>query len=156
MPYVGTGVNAIEKRQYPGPRLSPDEQRITLQTGGKDWAGWIYDFPKQQLSRLPFDGQVEWLLWTLDGRRVVFAGLTRYEEAFPTLSPDGKWLAYWMARISSTPGPNLARCGWAGRPTGACSWWRYTLRRMNDAENIRLISARRASRRERAAYQAPD
>ena len=32
----------------------------------------------------------------------------------------------------------------------------YTLRRTNDAEQIRLISARRASRRERAAYQAPD
>jgi hypothetical protein len=29
----------------------------------------------------------------------------------------------------------------------------YTLRRHDDAEKIRLISARRASRRERAAYQ---
>jgi uncharacterized DUF497 family protein len=33
----------------------------------------------------------------------------------------------------------------------------YTVRRSdNDAEKIRLISARRASRRERAAYQARD
>ena len=32
----------------------------------------------------------------------------------------------------------------------------YTLRRSGDAETIRLISARRASRRERAAYQAKD
>ncbi len=32
----------------------------------------------------------------------------------------------------------------------------YTLRRSADAETIRLISARRASRRERAAYQAKD
>lgn len=30
----------------------------------------------------------------------------------------------------------------------------YTLRRSGDAETIRLISARRASRRERAAYRA--
>ncbi len=30
----------------------------------------------------------------------------------------------------------------------------YTLRRRDDAENIRLISARRASRHERAAYAA--
>ena len=30
----------------------------------------------------------------------------------------------------------------------------YTLRRIRDAETIRLISARRASRRERAAYRA--
>jgi uncharacterized DUF497 family protein len=30
----------------------------------------------------------------------------------------------------------------------------YTLRRSGDAETIRLISARRASRRERAAYYA--
>ena len=32
----------------------------------------------------------------------------------------------------------------------------YTLRRSGDAETIRLISARRASRRERAAYGATD
>jgi uncharacterized DUF497 family protein len=32
----------------------------------------------------------------------------------------------------------------------------YTLRRSDDAETIRLISPRRASRRERAAYGAKD
>jgi uncharacterized protein len=32
----------------------------------------------------------------------------------------------------------------------------YTLRRSGDAETIRLISARRASRRERSAYHAKD
>ena len=32
----------------------------------------------------------------------------------------------------------------------------YTKRRSSDAEKIRLISARRASRRERAAYRAGD
>jgi uncharacterized DUF497 family protein len=32
----------------------------------------------------------------------------------------------------------------------------YTLRRSGDAETIRLISARRANRRERAAYVAKD
>ena len=32
----------------------------------------------------------------------------------------------------------------------------YTLRRSGNAETIRLISARRASRRERAAYHAQD
>jgi uncharacterized protein len=32
----------------------------------------------------------------------------------------------------------------------------YTLRRTGDAETIRIISARRASRRERAAYAAQD
>jgi len=32
----------------------------------------------------------------------------------------------------------------------------YTIRRRGDAETIRLISARRASRRERAAYEAED
>jgi len=32
----------------------------------------------------------------------------------------------------------------------------YTLRRSGDAETIRIISARRASRGERAAYDAQD
>jgi uncharacterized DUF497 family protein len=32
----------------------------------------------------------------------------------------------------------------------------YTLRRSSDAETIRIISARRASRRERAAYASKD
>jgi uncharacterized DUF497 family protein len=51
--------------------------------------------------------------------------------------------------------PNAVFGDWVGRRTGVLMV-AYTLRRSGDAETIRLISARRASGRERAAYQAKD
>jgi uncharacterized DUF497 family protein len=60
-------------------------------------------------------------------------------------------------------GPDLqhssaeARCRRLGRSAdGRVLVVAYTIRRSGDAETIRLISARRASRRERAAYTAKD
>jgi uncharacterized DUF497 family protein len=46
------------------------------------------------------------------------------------------------------------RLGWSAN--GRVLMVAYTLRRSGDAEAIRIISARRASRRERAAYAAKD
>ena len=60
-------------------------------------------------------------------------------------------------------GPDLqhssaeARCRRLGRSAdGHVLMVAYTIRRSGDAEAIRIISARRASRRERAAYAAKD
>lgn len=60
-------------------------------------------------------------------------------------------------------GPDLqhsareARCRRLGRSAdGRVLVVAYTIRRSGDAEAIRIISARRASRRERAAYTAKD
>jgi uncharacterized DUF497 family protein len=55
----------------------------------------------------------------------------------------------WTARICSTRRPKCGTCGWAERVLMVA----YTLRRCGDAETIRLISARTASRRERVGYQ---
>jgi uncharacterized DUF497 family protein len=54
----------------------------------------------------------------------------------------------------STAEPRSLRLGRAA--DGRVLMVAYTLRRRGDAEAIRIISARRASRRERAAYAATD
>jgi len=60
-------------------------------------------------------------------------------------------------------GPDLRHSGEESRflrlgraATGRVLIVAYTLRRHQDGENIRIISARRASRKERAAYAAED
>lgn len=60
-------------------------------------------------------------------------------------------------------GPDLRHSGEESRflrlgraATGHVVIVAYTLRRQQDGENIRIISARRASRKERAAYAAAD
>jgi uncharacterized DUF497 family protein len=62
----------------------------------------------------------------------------------------------WTARISkhSKAEVRFLRLGRAA--DGRVLMMAYTLRRSGNAETIRLISARRASRRERAAYGAKD
>ena len=54
----------------------------------------------------------------------------------------------------STAEPRFLRLGRAA--DGRVLMVAYTLRMSGDAETIRIISARRASRRERAAYSAKD
>jgi uncharacterized DUF497 family protein len=61
---------------------------------------------------------------------------------------DGPYLAHSEAE------PRHLRLGTAA--DGRVLMVAYTIRRRADVETIRLISARRASRRERAAYRAQD
>ncbi|HEU4993891.1 MAG TPA: BrnT family toxin [Gemmatimonadaceae bacterium] len=60
-----------------------------------------------------------------------------------------------MVRICSTRRWSRGSCAWSIR-RGHVLMVAYTFRRTGDAEAIRIISARRASRRERAAYTATD
>jgi uncharacterized DUF497 family protein len=55
----------------------------------------------------------------------------------------------WMARIFATPRMSRGRAA-----TGRVLIVAYTVRRGVDGEKIRIISARRASRKERAGYSA--
>jgi uncharacterized DUF497 family protein len=58
---------------------------------------------------------------------------------------------HWTARICITPkGATVLRLGRAA--TRRLLIVAYTIRRRDDGESIRIISARRASRKERAVY----
>jgi serine/threonine-protein kinase len=98
--------------------LSPDGKRVALDSRDEESDIWIWDFERQNLTRLTFDSGLDRApIWTTDGRRIAFtsqvgAKLRLYwqvadgtggperlgdTEATATLqvksiSPDGQWL----------------------------------------------------------------
>jgi eukaryotic-like serine/threonine-protein kinase len=59
----------VQTRPYVQPRLAPDEQRLAVIIAEDVW---LWDFSRENLSRLTDDGGHNYLLWTPDGRRVSF------------------------------------------------------------------------------------
>jgi len=55
------------------PRLSPDGQRITYVTMGREWQVWVYDLNTGTNSRLTGEGKAGYSIWTPDGKRIVFS-----------------------------------------------------------------------------------
>src|SRR5207249_7349110 len=59
---------AAPPRPYQWPRLAPDGQRIafTIQAATNDI--WVYDVSRETTSRLTFDTQNDFPIWTPDGK----------------------------------------------------------------------------------------
>jgi Tol biopolymer transport system component len=55
------------------PRLSPDGQRITYVTMGREWQIYVYDLNSGTNSRLTTEGWADFPIWTPDGKRIIFA-----------------------------------------------------------------------------------
>jgi serine/threonine protein kinase len=55
------------------PRLSPDGQRIAYITSGREQQVYVYDLARGTNSRLTGEGRADWLTWTPDGKRILFA-----------------------------------------------------------------------------------
>ncbi len=63
---------AAPVRNYYLPRLSPDGQRITTHILGESNDVWVYDIAGQTLTRVTFEGNNQFPVWTPDGKRVTF------------------------------------------------------------------------------------
>jgi serine/threonine-protein kinase len=61
--------------QFPffAPRLSPDGQRITYVTAGREWQIYVYDLNTSTNSRLTSEGWACYPIWTPDGKRIVLS-----------------------------------------------------------------------------------
>ena len=100
---------------YSRPSLSPDGRRLALDVNDGPLVDiWIYDWPRDTMTRLTFSGRAENAVWTPDGRYIVFmtigAGIlvTRSDGAGKpqpliqsthiqtpwSFTPDGKQMAY--------------------------------------------------------------
>jgi len=117
---------AAPLRAYAQPRLSPDGRRlaIEIEAGTRDL--WVYDFAREALTRLTFEGNNGYPTWTPDGKKIAFqsfrAGRTALglfwkladgtgaEASLPTgeynagpgsWTPDGKVLAFWELNPST-------------------------------------------------------
>ena len=63
---------AAPPRHYIRPRLSPDGRRIAGGIVGDELDVWVYDLPGQTLTRLTFEGNNQFPIWTPDGSRITF------------------------------------------------------------------------------------
>jgi serine/threonine protein kinase/Tol biopolymer transport system component len=106
---------APRSRSYTHPRISPDGHRIVVSMGGAQTALWIYDLIGKTFTRLTFEGNNGWPVWTPDGKHITYAsnrsqpwtlfskaadGSGKEESLAGTRgnpyswTPDGKLLAY--------------------------------------------------------------
>jgi Tol biopolymer transport system component len=67
-----TAINA-PARAYRYPRLSPNGQRISVDTTDEQQDIWIWNLAGETLTRLTIDAKADsWGVWTPDGQRVMF------------------------------------------------------------------------------------
>ena len=64
---------APAKRPYGFPRLSPDGRKIVVALQAVQSSLWIYDLFGNTFTRLTFEGNNSWPVWTPDGKRVTYA-----------------------------------------------------------------------------------
>ena len=58
---------------YGRPSLSPDGQRLALEVReGSRTDIWVYDWPRDTMTRVTFNGNAESPVWSPDGRSIVF------------------------------------------------------------------------------------
>ena len=72
-------------------RFSPDGHQLALDIyDGAQWDVWIYDWERDNLSRLTFDPANEGRpIWTPDGRRIVFTLTGTGPSTFIGSGPTG-------------------------------------------------------------------
>ncbi len=108
---------AAPPRAYVHPNLSPDGQRLAVHIGEVNSDVWVYDISRETLTRLTFEANNRWPIWTPDGKRLTFistrAGLRNlfwkpadgsgsaerltareYPQFTASWSPDGRVLAF--------------------------------------------------------------
>ena len=84
---------AAPPRSYMRPRLSPDGTQVAVEILGEKRDIWIFDIPTGELRRLTYEGTNRSVLWSPDGRRVLF-GSDRHQEKPRNFRDDHE--AYWM------------------------------------------------------------
>jgi len=85
---------AAPPRAYTHPRVSPDGTRIALDVRDQDLDIWIWDTPKQTLSRFTFDqGLDENAVWTPDGKRIAYSSFRAGTASVYWQAADGTGVA---------------------------------------------------------------
>jgi Tol biopolymer transport system component/predicted Ser/Thr protein kinase len=95
-----TSVLPAVSQSYVDPRISPDGKRIAVAIqSSKDFDIWVYDIPRNTMSRLTFTGSNRSPVWSPDGRRIAYSNNT----TFPSGSGGKSRVAVIAADGSGTP-----------------------------------------------------
>jgi len=86
---------AAPPRSYMRPRLSPDGTQVAVEVLLDKRDIWIFDIPTGELRRLTYEGTNRSVLWSPDGRRVLF-GSDRHQSPEGGRSFRDDHEAYWM------------------------------------------------------------
>jgi serine/threonine-protein kinase len=81
---------AVTPNDYRNPRISPDGSRVALTVySGSKRDIWILDIVREIMTRLTFNENSTFPLWTLDGRRIAFATGDLTKSAVYLKAADG-------------------------------------------------------------------
>jgi len=84
---------AAPLQAYMEPRISPDGQRIaTAIQSGKDADIWIYDIPRNTLSKFTFGGVNRTPAWSPDGKRIAYYAYDGGQHSVIIKQADGSGL----------------------------------------------------------------
>jgi eukaryotic-like serine/threonine-protein kinase len=97
----------LASRPYYTPRLSPDDRRLVVFTGGSDRNVWVYDIARNAPATLTTEGRNQFAIWSPDGTRVAYAG------------GPGPWNLFWRAADGSGGAERLCT---SGRSQVPISW----------------------------------
>jgi serine/threonine protein kinase len=118
----------IPPNDYRYPKISPDGTRVAVTIGGSNTDIWIWDLIRKTLTRLTFDEKPEiQSIWTLDGKRIVFASGTSSPNDVCWKAADGTGEVEKIGSVPdrtllpwsfSTDGKNLVMCEIKGAIVG--------------------------------------
>ena len=110
----------IPRRTYDDPKLSPDSQQVAVQFKVSAGNVWTYDFNRNLLKQITFDGLNNQPYWSPDGSQIAFASdraggeeniywissdgtgpverltTSEYSQSLTSWSPDGKWMVFYQ------------------------------------------------------------
>jgi serine/threonine protein kinase/Tol biopolymer transport system component len=99
----GNETPVIDKRkQYIGPRVSPDGNHLAFWIGGTDSHVWTLDLRRGVMDQITKTGRNFWCSWSPDGSRIAFTSL-RSEENAEACN------LYWKAADGSGPTEQLTQ-----------------------------------------------
>ena len=102
-------VEEMDRRSYSAPRLSPDNLRAVTFTIGNERGIWIHDFQRRSTRKVSFDGLTGRVMWTPDGKSIVFGGQTARDRGLYRMPADGSGTAEHLPGGIRNPTP----AGWS-------------------------------------------